>query len=119
MRKMSTQLIIMLQVLFQNLYINHKYFIKLELHHVIHKSLTSVTLEVEGMEAESTAQSSSIDKLVDASVLLESLKLGESIKCFRAGCLLLPPGANTCPFIFLNSAPKVLSFSKTCTDRYR
>ena len=71
--------------------------------------LASAALEVEGTEAESTAQSSSIDKLVEASVLLESLRLVESKNCFREGCLILFPGANTCPLIPLHSVPNKLS----------
>lgn len=66
--------------------------------------LTSAALEVEGTEAESTAPRSSTDMLVDASVLFESLGL-DSTNCFREGCLLPLPDANTCPLIFLQSVP--------------
>lgn len=76
--------------------------------------LTSAALEVEGMEAESTAQISSMEILVDASVLLESLRLDESKNCFREDGLLLPD-ANTCPLIFLQSDPNTLSCSKNIT----
>ena len=72
-------------------------------------SLTSAALEVDGIEAESTTQSSSIDIFADASVLFESLKLVESINCFRVGCLLLLPTANPCPLTFLQSGPNKLS----------
>lgn len=68
-------------------------------------TLTSAALEVDGIDAESTAPNSSTDRLADASVLLESLKLVESKNCFLAGCLLLLPDVNTCPLIFLRSAP--------------
>lgn len=70
--------------------------------------LTSAALEVDGAAAESTAESSSMVILVDASVLFESLKLG-SMNGFRHGCLLMPPDDNTCPFIFLQSDPNRLS----------
>jgi hypothetical protein len=66
---------------------------------------------VEGTAAESTAERSSTDILVDASVLLESLRLVESINCFRDGCLILVPDANTCPLIVLQSVPNILSYS--------
>ena len=71
--------------------------------------LTSAALEVDGIEAESTTQSSSMDIFADASVLFESLKLVESINCFRVGCLLLLPTANPCPLTFLQSGPNKLS----------
>ena len=71
-------------------------------------NLTSPALEVEGKEAESTAQISSMEILVDASVLLESLRFDESINCFREDGLMLPD-PNTCPLIFLQSVPNTLS----------
>lgn len=74
-------------------------------------NLASAALEVEGTAAESTAERSSTDILVDASVLLESLRLVESINCFRDGCLILVPDANTCPLIVLQSVPNKLSYS--------
>lgn len=67
--------------------------------------LTSATLDVEGRAAESTALKSSTDKLVEASVLLELLKLEESIICFLEGSLLLLPDVNNCPLLFLGSVP--------------
>lgn len=73
------------------------------------KSLASTALEVEGTMAESTALSSSIEILVDASVLLESLKLVDSMNCFREDCMILLPEANTCPLILLQSVPNKLS----------
>lgn len=74
-------------------------------------NLASAALEVEGTPAESTAESSSTDILVDASMLLESLRLVESINCFREGCLILVPDANTCPLIVLQSVPNKPSCS--------
>lgn len=71
--------------------------------------LTSAALEVDGTAAESTAERSSIDILVDASVLLESLNVVDSMNGFRHGCLLMLPDANTCPLIFLQSVPNRLS----------
>lgn len=73
------------------------------------KNLASTALEVEGTVAESTAQSSSIEILVDASVLLESLKFVDSMNCFREDCMILLPDANTCPLILLQSVPNKLS----------
>lgn len=67
-------------------------------------SVTSMGLEVEDPQGESTAPSSSKDKLVDASVLLESVKV-VSKNSFRAGCLLLDSDVGTCPLTFLMSAP--------------
>lgn len=76
---------------------------------------TSIGLEVEGTDAESTPHSSSIDTFVDASVLFESLKLVDSTNCFR-GSLLLLPVANPCPLIFLQSAPNKFSCSAAVED---
>lgn len=75
-------------------------------------ALASAALEVDGMEAESTALRSSTDKLVDASVLFDSLMPAGSMNCFLVGCLVPPPDAKICPLIFLQSAPDILSCSK-------
>ena len=58
------------------------------------RNLTSAVLDVDGTAAESTAESSSIDILVDASVLFDSLKLG-SMNGFLPSCRLMPPDGNT------------------------
>lgn len=81
------------------------------------QTLTSTALEVEG--AESIPHISSMDMLVDASVLLESLKLVDSRNCFRGGCLLLLPVANPVPLIFLQSAPNKLSCSVAAQILYK
>jgi hypothetical protein len=84
---------------------------KIQETHNKNANLASAALEVEGTAAESTAESSSTDILVDASVLLESHRLVESKNCFREGCLILVPDANTCPLIVLQSVPNKLSCS--------
>jgi hypothetical protein len=69
------------------------------------------------MEAESTAENSSTDKLVDTSVLLDSLKLPGSMNCFLDGCLVLLPDARICPLIFLQSDPNKFSCIKKLSTR--
>lgn len=68
-------------------------------------SLTAAAQEVEGTLTDSTTGKSSMARLVEASVLLESLKLGGSVNCLREGSLPLLPYANSCPLIFLTSDP--------------
>lgn len=77
--------------------------------------LTSDVLEVDGTAAESTAERSSIDMLVDASVLFVSLTVG-SMNGFRPCCLLMPLDTSTCPLMFLQSVPNKLSCSKNSYD---